>query len=80
MRLQLMNGDELRIAYETDLTEAFPPSELKPLFAMEDLRSKGLYDPRCFLEDDGTILGYALLCGTGTGAISSSTICVSLHP
>lgn len=61
MRLHLMNGAELRTAYETDLTEAFPPSELKPLFAMEDLRSKGLYDPLCFLEDDGTILGYALL-------------------
>lgn len=61
MRFHLMNSDDLRIAYETDLTEAFPPSELKPLSAMEDLRAKGLYDPLCLLDEDGTILGYALL-------------------
>ena len=61
MRLHLMNGDELRLAYETDLTEAFPPSELKPLVSMEDLRAKGLYDPLCLLDEDGSVLGYALL-------------------
>lgn len=61
MRFHLMNSDELRIAYETDLTEAFPPAELKPLSAMEDLRAKGLYDPLCLIGEDGTILGYALL-------------------
>ena len=61
MRFHLMNSDDLRIAYETDLTEAFPPAELKPLSAMEDLRAKGLYDPLCLLGEDGTILGYALL-------------------
>lgn len=61
MRFHLMTPDELRTAYETDLTEAFPPSELKPLAAMEDLRDKGLYDPLCIFDDDNTILGYALL-------------------
>ena len=61
MKFHLMNPDELRAAYETDLTEAFPPSELKPLFAMEDLRAKGLYDPLCLMDDDGTVLGYVLL-------------------
>ena len=61
MRLHHMSVDELRRAYETDLTEAFPPSELKPLFAMEVLREKGLYDPLCFQDNDGSVLGYALL-------------------
>lgn len=61
MRFHLMTPDELRIAYETDLTEAFPPAELKPLSAMEDLRTKGLYDPLCLLDENGAILGYALL-------------------
>lgn len=61
MTLHHMNADELRRAYETDLTEAFPPSELKPLFAMEHLRTKGLYDPLCFVDTEGNVLGYVLL-------------------
>lgn len=61
MKTHLMTSSELRHAYETDLREAFPPSELKPLSAMEDLRVKGLYDPICFLSDEGEVLGYALL-------------------
>lgn len=61
MRLKEMSGEELRRAYETDLSEAFPPSELKPLAAMERLRAAGLYDPLCFLDEDGTPLGYILL-------------------
>lgn len=61
MTLHHMTRDELRRAYETDLMEAFPPSELKPLAAMENLCDKGLYAPLCLLDEDGEILGYALL-------------------
>lgn len=61
MKLHIMNGHELRCAYQTDLKEAFPPSELKPLAAMEDLRDKGLYDPFCFRDENGAVLGYVLL-------------------
>lgn len=61
MRAHLMTPAELLHAYETDLQEAFPPSELKPLSAMEDLRTKGLYDPLCFFSEEGELLGYALL-------------------
>lgn len=61
MTLHHMTVNELRRAYETDLTEAFPPSELKPLSAMENLREKGLYDPLCLLDHDGSVLGYVLL-------------------
>ena len=61
MKFHLMDTDELRRIYETDLREAFPPSELKPLSAMEDLRAKGLYDPLRFLDENGETLGYALL-------------------
>ena len=61
MKFHLMDPDELRHVYETDLREAFPPSELKPLSAMEDLREKGLYDPLRFLDENGNTLGYALL-------------------
>lgn len=61
MTLHRMNIGELRRAYETDLTEAFPPSELKPLSAMENLCEKGLYDPLCLMDDTENVLGYALL-------------------
>ena len=61
MELRLLTAGELAIAYDTDLREAFPPSELKPLSAMEDLRSRGLYDPLCLFDDDGGVLGYILL-------------------
>ena len=30
MKLRIMNPEELKRAYETDLVEAFPPAELKP--------------------------------------------------
>ena len=61
MELRLLTASELAAAYHTDLTEAFPPSELKPLSAMEALRSRGLYDPLCLFDDDGSAMGYLLL-------------------
>lgn len=61
MTLHRMTAEELRLAYETDLREAFPPSELKPLKAMEELCEKGLYDPLRFVGDENETLGYILL-------------------
>lgn len=61
MILKILTPEELRRAYETDLREAFPPSELKPLAAMEDLRRKGRYDPLGAFGASGEILGYVLL-------------------
>ena len=67
MKLARMTADELRRAYRTDLVEAFPPSELKPLSAMEDLCAKGLYDPLCARDETGDVLGYILLWRHGDG-------------
>lgn len=61
MNLQRMTPHELRCAYETDLREAFPPSELKPLSAMETLMERGLYDPLFLPDENGAPLGYVLL-------------------
>ena len=61
MMLHRMTAEELRVAYDTDLREAFPPSELKPLQAMEELCRKGIYDPLSFCSDTGEVLGYVLL-------------------
>ena len=60
MKLREMTAAELKAAYETDLREAFPPSELKPLSAMEGMRAKGIYDPLCLLDGDQAV-GYVLL-------------------
>lgn len=56
-----MTPEELERAYRTDLTEAFPPSELKPLGAMEAMRRQGVYEPLCLRDGTGDVLGYILL-------------------
>lgn len=61
MYLRIMSPEELKKAYETDLREAFPPAELKPLWAMEAMRARGVYDPLGLYGGDGEILGYILL-------------------
>ena len=61
MKLEILTPEELKKAYETDLSEAFPPSELKPLSAMESLRERGVYDPLCLRDEAGAVLGYILL-------------------
>jgi len=59
--MRLLSKEELREVYVTDLQEAFPPSELKPLRSMEELMDAGLYDPWVMENEAGEKLGYALL-------------------
>ena len=40
MKLREMTQAELEKAYESDLKEAFPPAELKPLRAIERMRHR----------------------------------------
>lgn len=61
MYLKILSPEELKKVYETDLTEAFPPAELKPLRAMEAMRERGAYDPLCLYDEAGEALGYILL-------------------
>lgn len=61
MKLRTMTPAELERAYETDLMEAFPPAELKPLSAMEQMRAEGIYDPVCLFDAEGEPQGYILL-------------------
>ena len=37
----------------------FPPGELKPFAAMEELLAAGLYEPLTFTDDAGAVLAYA---------------------
>ena len=61
MHLNTMTREEMKRAYEIDLKEAFPPAELKPLWAIEALREKGIYDPLRLADEAGETLGYILL-------------------
>lgn len=61
MDLRILTPEELKTVYETDLSAAFPPAELKPLAAMEAMRAQDLYDPLVLVDEAGTWLGYILL-------------------
>ena len=59
--MRLLSKEELREVYVTDLQEAFPPSELKPLRSMEELMDADLYDPWVMESETGEKVGYVLL-------------------
>ena len=52
MELRLPNPTQLRQIYETDMKEAFPPAELKPLSAIEGMWQEGKYKPWCLFDGD----------------------------
>lgn len=60
MELRLMNEMEIQRWYVTELAEAFPPNERKPLEEIMDLHEAGRYDIHG-LFDGGAMLGYATL-------------------
>lgn len=61
MTLRQLTPAELKTAYDTDLKEAFPPAELKPLHAIEGMMEAGVYDPLALFDEEGEVLGYILL-------------------
>ena len=61
MKLRTLTPEELAAVYDSEMRAAFPPSELKPLSAMEYLRGLGTYDPLGAFDEDGAFLGGALL-------------------
>ena len=62
MELRIPTPEELRRIYEEEMKSAFPPSELKPLSAIERMWREGRYKPYCLYDDDGAgPLGTAFL-------------------
>ena len=53
MELRIPTLEQLRKFYNTDMKEAFPPAELKPLSAIERMWKEGWYKPYCLYDDDG---------------------------
>lgn len=55
-----LNDIELKTVYNTVYREAFPPKELKPLFAMRRMAREGVYRTLGWFED-GAPIGYTSL-------------------
>jgi GNAT superfamily N-acetyltransferase len=60
MTIRLLTDEELGDAYR-ELSQAFPPAELKTLDVIERMREKGVYDPLGAFDQAGQALGYAFL-------------------
>ena len=76
MDLRTPTPDELRLAYDRDLAEAFPPQELKPLKHIERMTERGLYYPLC-LYDGGEIIGECFLWAGRPGWLLLDYLCVT---
>ena len=52
MELRIPTIEVVRDFYNRDMKEAFPPAELKPLAAIEEMWENGWYKPYCLYDDD----------------------------
>lgn len=60
MELKILTKAQLAELYNKEMKTAFPPSELKPLSAMESMRDSGRYEPLGAYEGE-ELVGYALM-------------------
>ena len=59
MRLKTLDAQELTALYRTELVNAFPPTELKPLRSMLNLMAQNRYEALGLYDENG-LHGYAL--------------------
>ena len=78
MKLRIPTPEELKLAYERDLSASFPKAELKPLAAMETMWREGRYTPYC-LFDGGEIIGEAFLWLGHPGWALLDHLCVAAN-
>lgn len=60
MEIRELNRAELAALYADELAHTFPPAELKPLAAMEQMMDRGCYHP-LGLWENGAVVSYMLL-------------------
>lgn len=60
MEIRELSRAELAALYADELTHTFPPAELKPLRAMEQMMNRGCYHP-LGLWENGAVVSYMLL-------------------
>ena len=76
LELRLPTLEQLRKVYHTEMKEAFPPAELKPLAAIERMWQAGCYKPYCLFDDDA-LIGVAFLWLGHPGWALLDYLCVS---
>lgn len=76
MELRTPTPDELRRAYARDLTEAFPPQELKPLRNIKQMTARGKYAPLC-LYDGAEIAGECFFWLGNPGWLLLDYLCIT---
>ncbi|MDD3347183.1 GNAT family N-acetyltransferase [Oscillibacter sp.] len=76
MELRMPTPEQVRTVYAADLKESFPPTELKPLRAIEELWAEGWYRPWCLFDGD-EIVGECFLWLGHPGWALLDYLCVS---
>lgn len=76
MELRIPTAEQLISVYAADLKEAFPPAELKPLRAMQEMWAEGWYRPLCLFDGDD-IVGECFLWLGHPGWALLDYLCVS---
>ena len=76
MELRIPSPEQLRTIYAADLKESFPPAELKPLQAIEEMWRDGWYRPWCLFDGDD-IAGECFLWLGNPGWALLDYLCVS---
>ena len=76
MELRMPVPEQLRTVYGTDLKQSFPPAELKPLRAIEEMWREGWYRPWCLFDGD-EIVGACFLWLGRPGWALLDYLCVS---
>ncbi len=81
MRIRLLDAAGARQLYESRMARDFPPGELKPFAAMEELLAAGLYEPLTFTDDAGGRAGLRLAGGTaGAAGRAGGLLCRAQRP
>lgn len=76
MELRMPTPAQLKTVYATDLKASFPPAELKPLRAIEEMWADGWYRPWCLFDGDN-IVGTCFLWLGNPGWALLDYLCVS---
>lgn len=76
MELRMPTPEQLTTVYAADLKESFPPAELKPLRAIQEMWRDGCYRPWCLFDGD-SIVGECFLWLGSPGWALLDYLCVS---
>ena len=76
MQLRLPTIEQLRTVYDQDMKRAFPETELRPLWSIEEMWREGQYRPYCLFDDDD-IQGECFLWLAEPGWAILDYLCVS---